>query len=120
MTGKADWGFETQQGRIVGIYSRSSLVPYKQKGFNVEDAKLAGAKSYREWIFTGNYHNNLKNESLILSTQKPTDGLVNQPIVKSESNSDLGSVKEDVKTYPVPSGKKIVPGDRLRYDPDYN
>ena len=51
MTGKANWGIVTQQGRIVGIYSRSTLVPYKQKGFNVADAKLTGPKSYREWIF---------------------------------------------------------------------
>lgn len=51
MTGKADWGFATQQGRIVGIYSQSTLAPYKQKGFNVADAKLAGAKSYMDWIF---------------------------------------------------------------------
>jgi hypothetical protein len=51
MTGKADWGAVIQQGRIVGIYSHSNLAPYKQKGFNVVDAKLAGAKSYRDWIF---------------------------------------------------------------------
>ena len=51
MTGKADWGFVTQQGYIVGVYSRSSLAPYKQKGFNVAEAKLAGAKSYKDWIF---------------------------------------------------------------------
>jgi len=54
MTGKADWGIVTQQGRIVGIYSRSSLVPYKRKGFNAADAKLAGAKRYKDWIFGEN------------------------------------------------------------------
>jgi len=51
MTGKADWGLVTQQGRIVGIYSRSSLVPYKQKGFKAADAKFSGKKSYQQWIF---------------------------------------------------------------------
>lgn len=51
MTGKADWGVVKQQERIVGIYSRSGLVPYKQKAFNVADAKLVGAKSYKDWIF---------------------------------------------------------------------
>lgn len=51
MTGKADWGLVTQQGRIVGIYSRSILAPFKQKGFNLAEAKFAGAKSYRDWIF---------------------------------------------------------------------
>ena len=51
MTGKSDWGVVRQQGRIVGIYSRSTLAPYKQKGFNAAQAKLAGAKSYKDWIF---------------------------------------------------------------------
>jgi type II secretory pathway pseudopilin PulG len=51
MTGKADWGVVKQQERIVGIYSRSSLLPYKQKGFNPAEAKFASAKSYRDWIF---------------------------------------------------------------------
>jgi hypothetical protein len=51
MTGKADWGLVRQQGRIVGIYSQSTLAPYKKKGFNAADAKFAGAKSYKDWIF---------------------------------------------------------------------
>ena len=51
MTGKADWGEVKQQGRIVGIYSQSTLSPYKQKGFNAADAKLVGAKSYKDWRF---------------------------------------------------------------------
>lgn len=51
MTGKSDWGLVTHQGRIVGIYSRSTLAPYKQKGFNAAEAKFSGAKTYREWIF---------------------------------------------------------------------
>jgi len=51
ITGKSDWGFETQQGRIVGIYSKSTLAPYKQKGFNVVDANFLGQKRYKDWIF---------------------------------------------------------------------
>ncbi len=51
MTGKADWGFVTRQGRIVGVYSQSTLVPYRHKGFEGPDAKFASAKSYQEWIF---------------------------------------------------------------------
>jgi len=47
MTGKANWGTVTQQGRIVGIYSRSTLTPFKGWG----DTKLAGEQSYRDWIF---------------------------------------------------------------------
>jgi hypothetical protein len=51
ITGKADWGLVIQQGCIVGIYSRSGLPPYKQKGFNLIEAEFAGAKSYQEWVF---------------------------------------------------------------------
>jgi type II secretory pathway pseudopilin PulG len=51
MTGKVDWGFVTQQGRVVGIYSRSTLVPFKKNGFNAAEAKFASAKNYRGWIF---------------------------------------------------------------------
>ena len=51
MTGKADWNFVREQGRIVGIYSRSSLAPFKQKGFNAADARFSGALSYSDWKF---------------------------------------------------------------------
>lgn len=54
MTGKADWGLVTQQGRIVGIYSQSTLAPFKKKGANPAEANLAGAKSYKDWLFVGN------------------------------------------------------------------
>jgi type II secretory pathway pseudopilin PulG len=65
MTGKSDWGFEIQQGRIVGIYSQSTLAPYKQRGFNVEEEKLVGAKTYKDWIFgrNGSAESNLTNNS---------------------------------------------------------
>lgn len=54
MTGKADWGVVTQQGSIVGIYSKSTLTPFKKKGANSAEANLAGAKSYKDWLFVGN------------------------------------------------------------------
>jgi hypothetical protein len=54
MTGKADWNLVTQQGRIMGIYSQSTLTPFKKKGANPAEANLAGAKSYKDWLFIGN------------------------------------------------------------------
>jgi len=51
MTGKADWGLVTQQGRIIGIYSCSKLQPYKQGGFNAAEVKFTGSTSYKDWIF---------------------------------------------------------------------
>ena len=51
MTGKSDWGMVTQQGRIVGVYSKSTLKPIKHQGFSVADAKFSNAKTYQDWIF---------------------------------------------------------------------
>jgi type II secretory pathway pseudopilin PulG len=51
MTGKNEWGLVTQQGRIVGVFSLSSLAPIKHKGFKSQDAKFIDAKSYQDWIF---------------------------------------------------------------------
>jgi type II secretory pathway pseudopilin PulG len=95
MTGKADWGFETKEGRIVGIYSRSSLVPYKKKGFNVADAKFAGAKSYMDWIFgsLGNTKQKTLDNSSGLSNsvaKSPTinsENEVNQVVVGNQNGS---------------------------------
>jgi len=53
MTGKADWGVVKSQGRITGIYSKSTLAPFKQKGFKLADASFAGLRLYREWLFVG-------------------------------------------------------------------
>ena len=62
MTGKADWGFVTQQGRIVGVYSQSILSPLKKAGFDLTDAGLNGAKSYQDWIFGSITSNNQKTK----------------------------------------------------------
>lgn len=51
MTGKTDWRFVTQQGRIVGIYSQSKLTPFKKRGFDLADAGFSGSKSYHDWVF---------------------------------------------------------------------
>ncbi len=51
MTGKGDWGLVKQQGRIVGVFSTSSLKPFKLSGFKDGEADFSGAKSYQDWIF---------------------------------------------------------------------
>ena len=51
ITGKAEWGLLKQQGRIVGVYSLSTLAPFKHKGFNVADGEFVDAKSYKDWMF---------------------------------------------------------------------
>jgi len=51
ITGKLDWGLVTQQGRIVGVFSPSTLAPLKHSGFNDADKSFSVAKSYQDWIF---------------------------------------------------------------------
>jgi type II secretory pathway pseudopilin PulG len=51
MTGNPNWGVVKQKGRIVGIFSKSSLKPFKHSGFSNEEADFIGAKSYEDWIF---------------------------------------------------------------------
>jgi len=51
ITGKADWGFVKQRGRIIGVFSLSKLEPFKHRGFNDADSKFRGAKCYKDWIF---------------------------------------------------------------------
>jgi len=51
ITGKAEWGINRSQGRIVGIYSLSKQKPFKLAGFTSENQSFNYAKSYREWLF---------------------------------------------------------------------
>jgi len=53
MTGQPNWFLLKEQGRIIGIYSRSNLVPFKKTAFDEANAGFAFKKSYQEWIFNG-------------------------------------------------------------------
>jgi len=54
MTGAADWIVERQEGRIVGLHSRSEREALRSDGLpewvNV-GATLAGGARYRDWLF---------------------------------------------------------------------
>ena len=96
MTGKADWGFATQQGRIVGIYSQSTLAPYKQKGFNVAEEALVGAKTYKDWIFGRNgsvEQKTMVNSSSLSNPVAPS--VITSPESNLVNNSKNG-VKQEV------------------------
>lgn len=54
MTGKADWGLVLQNGRIVGVYSRSTQSPIRRAGFDLAEERFQQALSYADWIFTAN------------------------------------------------------------------
>ena len=52
MTGKAEWGtVAAPDGGVMGVYSLSVDVPYKQENFKVLNQAFAGASSYRQWVF---------------------------------------------------------------------
>ena len=51
MTGK-DWEIiEDPVGRIMGVRSSSTKVPFKQDNFAKENKSFAGQRSYRDWQF---------------------------------------------------------------------
>jgi type II secretory pathway pseudopilin PulG len=53
LTGKRDWGVITnEQGRIVGIYSKSREAPLKRDNFPPRFAAFAGASLYSDWRFS--------------------------------------------------------------------
>ena len=51
MTGQADWVLLRQGERIVGLHSRATGQPIKQRGFEKRDEGFAGAASYADWHF---------------------------------------------------------------------
>ena len=118
MTGNADWGVVTQQGRIVGIYSRSSLVPYKQSRFNAADANFAGSRRYKEWSFVGagiettlqglkpslstNASKNKLDPAAIESIQRPLNNNSNQDkAISTKPNDPASSSESKVNNEPI-------------------
>lgn len=51
MTQKTDWVWVRQQGRIVGVHSRSEGVPRRTTHTPPNDA-FAGTSRYDQWVFT--------------------------------------------------------------------
>ena len=96
MTGKADWGLVTLQGRIVAIYSRSTLAPYKQKGFNAAEESLVGAKTYKDWIFG---RNGSVEQKTLVDSSSLSNPVAPSPITSPESNlanNSKSGIKQDV------------------------
>lgn len=119
ITGKADWGYETKQGRIVGIYSQSKLNPLKKGGFDLVDAGLSNSRSYNEWIFTSNVANSLKSLEGVVSTKQSSTEVVNDPSLKVAPFEDQSSVSGDNKTVLEGSQTNCSLGDCLKYHPKY-
>lgn len=52
MTNSEDWGLiQEQDGRIAGVYSRSTEQPLRRKGFSKENKDFEGKMRYIDWIF---------------------------------------------------------------------
>ena len=45
------WGLVTQQSRITGIHSLSTIAPIKKTGFSMQNTAFSDAGQYSEWIF---------------------------------------------------------------------
>ena len=45
------WGLVTQQSRITGVHSLSTLAPIKKAGFSMQNAAFSEVSQYSEWIF---------------------------------------------------------------------
>ena len=54
MNPDGQWELIRQQGRIIGVVSRSQEVPIKIAGFGPEQEDFEGAVSYSEWRFISN------------------------------------------------------------------
>lgn len=119
MTGQKDWGYVIKQGRIVGVYSQSTLAPFKKKGFNLGDAKFAQALSYREWVFSDQSINNQQKLNEVIEATEPSNKFVyiSAPTSKADVSQRSSSTNNGTSD-PKPS-QGGVPGDRLRYDPNF-
>jgi len=54
MTADGQWELILQEGRIMGVASRSQEKPIKVAGFSAEQSEFEGAVSYTEWRFISN------------------------------------------------------------------
>lgn len=54
MTADGQWELIRQEGRIMGVVSRSPDKPIKVAGFSLEQGDFEGAGSYTEWRFISN------------------------------------------------------------------
>ncbi|WP_051711077.1 type II secretion system protein [Andreprevotia chitinilytica] len=89
MTNKPEWGLVTLNGRIVGVYSKSPVVPIKQDNFDVPEAAFQGASAYRDWLFTypydliqkGGFTKVVADDSIVLTggTGVPATGNASAP-----------------------------------------
>jgi len=51
VTRDLEWGLVLEQQQIIGIFSKSSLIPIKQKEFTSQYANFNDAKEYSDWKF---------------------------------------------------------------------
>jgi type II secretory pathway pseudopilin PulG len=95
ITGKADWGLVTQQGRIVAIFSKSTLAPFKRNGFNEGNANFVGLRHYKDWIFVSGLSKQKSQSSALLPTQDVQNhnqiNAQNQSSTENLTNSEVQS-----------------------------
>jgi len=91
MTGAADWQLELQQGRIIGVHSRSTRAPLRHANFPERYAAFADAHTYADWHFTAASSSTAAaaKDSAPGATQP---GLPATPAAPSQMNSGLPTI----------------------------
>lgn len=54
MTNSDNWGLLKMGDRIIGVYSLSEAMPFKQSDFPKGLEALTGSASYQQWVFVAN------------------------------------------------------------------
>lgn len=73
-TNAADWVLLREQGAIVGVASRSKVVPLQRQGFAPEEAAFAEARHVGEWRFTARGGSSAVPQTPAPSPEPPPSG----------------------------------------------
>lgn len=88
VTGSADWGLVKEQGRIVGVYSKSDTRPLRRTFADEGRQGFADAETYADWIFAHHWNGAVTSpgappsgaDASAAAPASDTAGGINQPV----------------------------------------